>query len=588
MFAGLHRLTYSPVIQVDSTPPTPGAVQEQSDVYGAAKGDIDCQLSKTQVFATWSGWEDKESGIDHYELGLGTKPGSDDIKGFYSVGGGGVTETMVSELDVVLHGAEHVYVTIRGYNGVGMHSAASSNGVVIWQQGYPATLKDGLRIDEVDFVAETNEASVQWAFAAPCPIVKYEWAVLGFDNSVIQNFKTVCAKEITIITPGKPDVTKCLEPELERTFATNDGLKLQKGRGYYSLIRATDVFNNTRVAATDGFRILTDPPLPGAVFDGVANLVDLDFQGPTTFLGASWSGFGGETIAIADYYVSFGTNRRFPKLRADIVGVNRVERGKTSIRFDNLDLIPRGPKYYCTVVGEAGNKQRATTVSDGIAVGYGDPIIAGDIEAPAYQSDLNRLAVGFAAFRSSVDILYYEIAVGTRPLTPSIARNQQFDIMPFTCVCVEGQYLCPVKEGANNTCVDATYSGSGKMLFEDVQGVQYKWVEGAILTGVEGLGLKAGADYYLNIRATDRAYGALSVQSTRIRLDITPPLPGTVSVAGPGMDLHEIDSTKVMFVSHFNQIVVSWNGRDPESGVEAYDIAIVERDDCNASQVHVA
>ena len=98
------------------------------------------------------------------------------------------------------------------------------------------------------------------------------------------------------------------------------------------------------------------------MFDGLANLVDLDYQGPANFLGASWSGFGGDTIAIADYYVSFGTNRRFPKLRANIVGVNRVERGKTSVLFEGLDLIPRGPKYYCTVVGEAGNRQRATTV----------------------------------------------------------------------------------------------------------------------------------------------------------------------------------------------------------------------------------
>ena len=328
-------------------------------------------------------------------------------------------------------------------------------------------------------------------------------------------------------------------------------------------------------------------------------------------------GFVGETIAIADYYVSFGTNRRYPKLRADVVGVQRVVRGSPNfIKFDNLDLIPRGPKYYATVVGEAGNRRRATTVSDGewhtyidlirapyvlygvkfidpvsldtisgIAVGYGDPIIGGDIEAPPYQSDLNRLAVGFASFRSSTAIIYYEIAVGSKPLTPTSARDQTFEFMNFTCVCIEGEYLCPVKDGENKTCVDATYSGSGKMIYEDINGVQYKWVEGAILTGVQGLDLTPGADYYLNIRATDRAYGALSVQSSRIRLDITPPIPGTVVVGGPGVDLQAIDRTKVMFVSHFNQIVVSWNGYDPESGVEAYDVAIVERDDCNTSQV---
>ena len=136
--------------------------------------------------------------------------------------------------------------------GVGMHSTASSNGVKIWKQGYPAALKDGLRMDEVDYVADTHIASVQWAFDAPCPIVKYEWALLRLDNTVVLPFKTVCKTEVLIQTPGEPDTTKCLEPELTRPYASNDGLKLQKGSSYYSLIRATDVFNNTRVAATDG------------------------------------------------------------------------------------------------------------------------------------------------------------------------------------------------------------------------------------------------------------------------------------------------------------------------------------------------
>ena len=66
-----------------------------------------------------------------------------------------------------------------------MHSTASSNGVKIWKQGYPAALKDGLRMDEVDYVADTHIASVQWAFDAPCPIVKYEWALLRLDNTTL-------------------------------------------------------------------------------------------------------------------------------------------------------------------------------------------------------------------------------------------------------------------------------------------------------------------------------------------------------------------------------------------------------------------
>ena len=44
---------------------------------------------------------------------------------------------------------------------------------------------------------------------------------------------------------------------------------------------------------------------------------------------------------------------------------------------------------------------------------YDDPIIPGGLEGPEFQSDLDRLSIGWSTVKSSVDVLYYEVAVGT-------------------------------------------------------------------------------------------------------------------------------------------------------------------------------
>ena len=579
--AGLTTLAFSPVVSVDTSPPDAGEVTEESDIVGDVAGDIDCQISRTQVFARWTNWVDEESGIDYYEVGLGTSPGLDDVKQFVNVGAD--LAVVLTDFDTVLVGAEHVFVVVRGYNGVGMHSAAFSNGVAILRHDHSAVVLDGLGIEDQQYSASATEASVQWEFKSPCPIVKYEWSILKYDNTVVQDFKTVCKEEEVV-----NDVAICITPDLESNYASNDGLRLDKGAGYYILVRSTDVLNNTRVVASDGFEILTAPPLPGSVFDGPAFGVDLDFQGPTTFLGASWEGFGGDTIEVEKYYVSFGTDRRYPKLRANTVGVASVPMGDRSVLFENLNLIPRAQKYYCTIVGEADNKQTATTVSDGIRVGYGDPILPGKATVKPYQNDPTSLQIGFENFRSSVDMLFYEVAISTGSKNLAVPlKEHSFDILGVTCLCINGVRRCPPgrDSGGGDRCIQAQETGGAgaKELLEVIQNIEYKWKAGAVLTRVPELNLTVGVDYYVFVKGTDRAYGTQVVQVGPIRLDMTPPVPGEVWIRSA--DGTTQTNTSIMFAGNPERVELEWSGNDPESGVESFDVAIMEQTDCETPTI---
>ena len=41
-----------------------------------------------------------------------------------------------------------------------------------------------------------------------------------------------------------------------------------------------------------------------------------------------------------------------------------------------------------------------------------------------------------------VDMMFYEVAVGTTKRIPTESRDETFDVMNYTCIC-HGSYTCP-------------------------------------------------------------------------------------------------------------------------------------------------
>ncbi len=111
---------------VDTTPPVAGTVND-----GWTPPDVDAQLSVTTVSANWSGFSDPESGITGYEWAIGTTSGGQQILPFTPLGPQTSASTSAVDLVLALANGSTVYVTVRGTNGAGLTTTATSDGVTV-------------------------------------------------------------------------------------------------------------------------------------------------------------------------------------------------------------------------------------------------------------------------------------------------------------------------------------------------------------------------------------------------------------------------------------------------------------------------
>lgn len=146
---GLESTVYSEPIMVDSTPPVSGWIVELKDynkwspgskpiskpVYGPTL-DVLCQRDFNQVQVAWQPFVDEESGIEKYEIGLGTSPGGTQVQSLMEISADR-NHHVFSNLD--LYDVTRVFVILKGYNKAGIYSIVVSNGVYISRHsaGYP-------------------------------------------------------------------------------------------------------------------------------------------------------------------------------------------------------------------------------------------------------------------------------------------------------------------------------------------------------------------------------------------------------------------------------------------------------------------
>ena len=87
---------------------------------------------------------------------------------------------------------------------------------------------------------------------------------------------------------------------------------------------------------------------------------------------------------------------------------------------------------------------------------------------------------------------------------------------------------------------------------------------------VSGLNLTHGDRYFVNVRAVDAAGNTVVASSDGVRVDMSPPEVGRVTINGT-----LADATNRIFVQSLNGISVAWEGiRDAESGVESFSVGV--------------
>ena len=261
--AGLQAVTRSDGVIVDLTPPTVTWLRELSP-------DADADFITTEfalLSAYWAGGDD-ESGITKWEWAVGTYPGGFDVVDFESVG----TRTSGVSFSIVLQNAWRFYVTVRGFNGAGMETSMTGDGVLAdFMPPVIGAVVDGWDDTDVDYSTSPDTVFVSWRWTQDA-------------ESGIQEFLLGVGT-----TAFSTDVVRPVRIDSGETRAKLTGLALESSAvTLYAVLKAVDFAGHESTAASNGFIVDTTPPIELKVRDGVADTPDLDYVTSASIFTANW------------------------------------------------------------------------------------------------------------------------------------------------------------------------------------------------------------------------------------------------------------------------------------------------------------
>ena len=571
---GLKTLGYSEPIYVESTPPTPtGTAMVLANYLETNYTDLSsavydlpqagCILETNSLTLQWDTFEDEESSVVNYQVALGSVPNASDVLPFTDVtphiAASGRYEYVLQGIGDTLNstGKAPVFANVRGFNGAGMATVLASQPLYVDTalNTDPSWVYDGcgtalaLPTDE-DYQTSTTSLCAIVHIGINCPLRSLHWAVEGIDGLFDMNFT-----EVSNLQQAKTGT----DPDVSNTFQLrSDRLRLYDDQTYRVVVRAYDITGRRHLLRSDGVHVTTRPLVPGMVRDGILLGHNLNYQESTTSVGAHWSGFGDSTEEqeITFYEIALGTDRRYSSTKTNIFPFTNVGLS-TVYTLEGLQLVPMDQLYYVTVRAHAVSGATIDVTSNGIRVGFKE-LIRGEVTVPPYLTDTASLSFHWSGFESDVPIRSYEWALGTDQLTQerlttlcgNLTHNYaETFLVPFTNVALDG-------------AVDAS-----------------------------SLSLEQGITYYVALRAVDEGEKCLTILSTGVLVDTTPPLAQSILV-GPEEARYHLDShtdPHVVYLGRRQDIQVSWQPfLDNETAVVSYEISIQQQDKCGNTSSSVS
>ena len=341
--AGMTSTVVTPSLLIDTTPPSTGNVTVGKPVVATyfKKGD--------SITATWSGFLDGESHLDHFEWATCQAIAKNKCSPYKNVGFGTTTEIDVVGIE---YGISYV-VVVRAFNKVGLFSEASSNQFILdGTKPFAGTVYDGLgRKKDIEFQSSTTQISANWS-----PFISV--------NGKIANYEMCVGTE-----PDACDMSGFISLGSKLT-GTITRLSLSHNGRYFVTIRATSESGYSTTGTSNGVRVDSTPPLAGKVRDG-QTLVDIDYQSADTYIYANWDEFQDDESDITGYTWCAGTGKGI----CDIFPETDVG-DRTSASQQVLPPLPGGISIFVTVSTFNSAGASATIYSDGFKVDDTAPIVS--------------------------------------------------------------------------------------------------------------------------------------------------------------------------------------------------------------------
>lgn len=342
--AGIVSMAISKPLLVDSTAPTVGTV-----IVGNTLG-TKYQRKDEPVIVDWSGFDDHESGLSHFEWASCHAGSTEEcITPFVNVGLKATIEN--SALDIK-PGISYVLV-VRAHNKVGLFSEAMSNQFIL--DGTPpaaGTVYDGSsERNDLELQSSTSEISVNWS-----PFTDSRGRITEYQLCVGTEQE-------------KCDVSDFISVGIALKGSIK-GLSLNHTGRYFVTVKATNEAGYSTMATSNGVQVDSTPPVGGEVRDG-KTLVDVDFQAGDTYIFANWDEFEDVESVVTRYAWCAGTQQG----NCDIIPETDVG-DRTSIGQQIRPSLTTGLAVFVTVSAYNGAGAVTRISSDGVKVDTTPPVIS--------------------------------------------------------------------------------------------------------------------------------------------------------------------------------------------------------------------
>ncbi|XP_053381950.1 uncharacterized protein LOC123539831 [Mercenaria mercenaria] len=252
----------SAAVDVDFTPPDVGTIT----VGGALRHKYIMATEHLNVY--WKGFEDKESGIRHYYLGIGDQPDTDNILPFRII-----TEQYADLSRNEFQDGFKYYAVLKVMNKAGQWTTVSSDPFILDssppQRG---VVRDGSSVQssDVDYQNFTSSLTCHWeAFDDPHSGIQFYRVGLGTDP---EQFDTYMLTEVGLRT--------------EITWRTH----LKAGEKYFATVEACNGATLCTRQHSDGIILDDSPPIQGHIHVGISGKHE-NYQSHRNSISAHWVGF---------------------------------------------------------------------------------------------------------------------------------------------------------------------------------------------------------------------------------------------------------------------------------------------------------
>ena len=401
-----------------------------------------------------------------------------------------------------------VKFVVRAYTKAGLFSDLTSDGVVIdTSPPIAGKVYDGDQVGfDLKFAKWAKTFSANWDIFTDShsPISRYTWAVERVGTGLITSFK---------------------DTDLNR-ISTATNLNLVSGESYCAVVTGYNEAGLPTTVKSDCLLIDHDVPLAGTVNDG--HFHDVDYQSEDTMIAANWNGFsdGSKGSGIVEYRYKVAEDG------GGIIVPWTSAGNATNITRNGL-VLKNNTKYFVTVkaVDAVGLSTDITT--DGVTVDTTHPVFTGKVVVTGVNDVKNGTSCVYISSISSVKVQW----IGFSDAHSGLQRYE-WAIIPAD-KSLSNSDLTEVS--GSNLPTSATF---------------------------HNLALIQGKEYYVIIRAYNRAKLYKDAYSVLVIPDSTPPSPGEV-FDGP---TYKVD---IDYQAEIHHVYGSWeNFPEPHTAVKQYYYAV--------------